>query len=318
MQTDWCPALHGHEEGGERRHEKGERRGERREERGERRESRGRREERGETDISRSSSSSTSSPSGAIWTQASLEHQHCGRRPQAHPTGMAWEASGPGRGRLHVHCQEAGCDADTWSCDCLGEGSTHCLRAQGWKKARTNSHRYCPRHGWDWDPPNVDYLWCEHRHPYSEWLRSVEGNVSLPPLSLPAPPSPPRSARVVADTPESEGRGAASESPSSSPSAAASDVVRTALTSNWDLQREASDVKSYVVSRRAASEGPASLTTVVSTDDTSPCAPSPIAEPNPLSRRPFWLEPFGALSWRGGPRQSASLFGLDAALVRHS
>ena len=197
---------------------------------------------------------------------------------------MAWIASGPGQGCFHVHCHEAGCDAETWSCDCLGEGSTHCLRAQGWTKAKNNSHRYCRMHGWDWLPPNMDHLWCKHRDAYSEWVRSAEGHLSLPPPSLPAPPSPPRSARVVADTPEGEGRGAASESPSSSPSAAASDVVRTALTSNWDLQREASDVKSYVVSRGAASEGPASLTTVVSTDDTSPCAPSPIAEPNPLPR----------------------------------
>ena len=128
---------------------------------------------------------------------------------------MAWIASGPGQGCFHVHCHEAGCDAETWSCDCLGEGSTHCLRAQGWTKAKNNSHRYCRMHGWDWVPPNMDHLWCKHRDAYSEWVRSAEGHLSLPPPSLPAPPSPPRSARVVVDTPEGEGRGAASEGPAS-------------------------------------------------------------------------------------------------------
>ena len=47
--------------------------------------------------------------------------------------------------------------------------------------------------------------------------------MSLPPLSLPAPPSPPRSARVVVDTPEGEGRGAASEGPASLTAAVSAD-----------------------------------------------------------------------------------------------
>ena len=111
------------------------------------------------------------------------------------PIDKAWESSGRGRGRLHAHCHEQGCGSELPSCNCVGDGSTHCLRAQGLKKTRSKSHRYCPRHGWGLGAPNVDHLHCEHRTPYLAWLQSVGANASSPPdtapLALPAPPAPP-------------------------------------------------------------------------------------------------------------------------------
>jgi len=81
---------------------------------------------------------------------------------------MAWEASGPGRGRWQVFCHQEGCDAELWSCVVWGASPSHCLRAQGWQKARNSSNRYCPRHAWGWQPPDTELLWCEHRQPQGD------------------------------------------------------------------------------------------------------------------------------------------------------
>ena len=60
-------------------------------------------------DQCQSSSSSTSSPSKAILAQVSKFHQHCGRRPQAHP--LRTPATGPSiadAGHKPIHCGRKG------------------------------------------------------------------------------------------------------------------------------------------------------------------------------------------------------------------
>ncbi|MDA8583596.1 hypothetical protein N9L68_05165 [bacterium] len=88
------------------------------------------------------------------------------------------------------------------------------------EEGRKTCHQCCARHGWDWDAPNVDHIWCEHRDPHLAWLQSVGPNASPPPDAtqfvlpaprapagtpdtgpppLPAAPTPPSSARVAAE-----------------------------------------------------------------------------------------------------------------------
>ena len=70
-------------------------------------------------------------------------------------------------GSTHARCST--CAAELESCDCVGDGATHCLRAQGWMKAKHSSCRYCPRCCWGWAAPNVDHLHCRHWEPYLSW-----------------------------------------------------------------------------------------------------------------------------------------------------
>ena len=84
--------------------------------------------------------------------------------------------AGAGWGRIHARCAHEGCGCETWSCHCLGDGSTHCLRAQGWTKARSSTKRYCPTHSWGVDEPKVEHMNCEHLEAYLQRRReSMEG-----------------------------------------------------------------------------------------------------------------------------------------------
>ena len=77
-------------------------------------------------------------------------------------------------GSICATCSE--CGAYLESCDCVGDGATHCLRAQGWQKAKNSSCRYCPRCCWGWEAPNVAHLFCRHRDPYLSWRERCFGD----------------------------------------------------------------------------------------------------------------------------------------------
>ena len=123
---------------------------------------------------------------------------------------VTWEASGQGTGRWHVFCRKDGCDAEVWSCDGLGASPSHCLRAQGWQKATHSRHQYCPRHAWDWQAPDTELLWCEHRHPYLERCESMEPIGTSPTPALSAQPPLESNSGIVASTADEVSQGASS------------------------------------------------------------------------------------------------------------
>ena len=100
-----------------------------------------------------------------------------------------------------VECAQPGCTARTTTCP-ETHGSTaghtsmqaYCLRAQGWRKARSSSYYYCTQHGWGPDDSREEYTHatCWRRHFHGEPPPPRQGAAAA------AEPPPPRQGAAAA------------------------------------------------------------------------------------------------------------------------